>query len=327
MLRSPSEARAVNEAPRIKHRALPEGFFSRARSWVLLGFVLLGPAVFVFGWYWNYRRTDLPRRGPSGAAQVVPNMEAELRAAQEKLKGDPQDLGALVRLGVLYFEKGKEHFPDAINALEEARDLGALDARVFYCLGMMYQELGLSAFAVDEYRRYLRNNPEDREIRLLTAKLLYQQGRYPEAVGEYERLKFQQPNDRIIEENLGLSLWAAKQYGRAAESFAALKTYGPVESRRAAFYQGQLAFDQMLYNAALKSLLEAVPGAADAAVPEDRLQSVLAATYQKMGRGDEARASWEKVLALSPKDVKAQVALRDLNRRNPPKKPKPAKKA
>ncbi|MBI5623214.1 MAG: tetratricopeptide repeat protein [Elusimicrobia bacterium] len=327
MLRSPSELKSGVEGPRIKSRVLPERFFSQARSWVLLGFVLIGPALFVFGWYWNYRRVDLPRRGPSGSVPTVPNMDHELRAAQEKLRGDPQDPGALVRLGVLYFEKGKEHFPDAINALEEARDLGALDARVFYCLGMMYQDLGLSGFAVDEFRRYLRNNPEDREVRLLVAKLLYQLGRHPEAVSEYERLKYQYPNDKIVEENLGLSLWAAKQYARAAESFLALKGYGAAEARRSAFYQGQLDFDQMLYNAALEHLLLAVPGSPDAAVPEDKLHAVLAATYQKLGRVDEARASWEKVLSLAPKDVKAQVALRDLNRRHPPKKTKPAKKA
>ncbi|MFA6317960.1 MAG: tetratricopeptide repeat protein [Elusimicrobiota bacterium] len=327
MLRSPSESRAAGESPRIKSRAFPENLFLRARSWVLLGFVLLGPALFVFGWYWNYRRVDLPRRGPSGGAPPVPKMETELRLAQDKLKGDPQDLGALVRLGVLYFERGREHYPDAINALEEARDLGALDARVFYCLGMMYQELGLPGFAVEEYRRYLRNSPEDREIRLLTAKLLYQQGRHAEAVGEYERLKYQHPDDRVVEENLGLSLWAAKQYGRAAESFQALKTFGPVEARRSAFYLGQLNLDQMLYNVALEHLLRAVPGAPDPAVPEEKLHAALAAVYQKMGRVDEARRSWEKVLALAPKDVKAQVALRDLNRRHPPKKAKPSKKA
>ncbi|MBI4677092.1 MAG: tetratricopeptide repeat protein [Elusimicrobia bacterium] len=327
MLKSPSELKASAEGARIKRRSLPEGFFTRIRSWLLLGFVLLGPAVFVFGWYWNFRRADMPRPGSSPGVPAMPNMEAELRAAQEKLKGDPQDIASLVHLGVLYFEKGKDHYADAINALEDARDLGAMDVRIFYCLGMMYQEVGLPGFAVDEYRRYLRNNPGDKEIRLLAAKLLYQQGRCAEAAGEYERLKYHFPNDKIVEENLGLSLWAAKQYQRATESFQALKAFGPAEAKRASFYLGQLSYDQMLYNAALTHLLAAVPGAPDDAVPAGKVQSALALTYQKIGRYEDARAAWEKTLATTPKDVKAQVALRELNRRHPPKKPKHAKKA
>src|SRR5581483_7669885 len=72
-----------------------------------------------------------------------PKLDAAIAAAQERLKADPQDLPALVELGTLHFQKGKDSYPDAINELEEARDLGALDARVFYCLGVMYQEVGL----------------------------------------------------------------------------------------------------------------------------------------------------------------------------------------
>ncbi|MDE2237988.1 MAG: tetratricopeptide repeat protein, partial [Elusimicrobia bacterium] len=139
-----------------------------------------------------------------------PRLDAAVSAAQDRLKINPNDLAALTELGMLHFQQGREHYPEAINELEEARDLGALDPRIFYCLGVMYQDVGLYHFAIEEYQRFLRHYPEDREVRLLEAKLLYQQQRYDEAVTEYERLKFSNPKDSLVEENLGLSFLGAK---------------------------------------------------------------------------------------------------------------------
>lgn len=269
------------------------------------------------------------REAESGPRQRVefpppPKLDAALAAAQQKLRENPQDIAALVEMGMLQFQKGRDYFPDAINALEEARDLGALDSRVFYCLGLMYQEAGLPAFAVDEYRRYLRNHSEDKEIRMLLAKLLYQQGRYPEAVSEYERLKFHFPKDSLIEENLGLSLWGAKLTERALESFAALRAYGDDPLRRAEFYMGQIALEQMRVNGALEHLLRSLPppGRELPGLAPERIYSALALVYQKLNQPEEARRSWEEVLRRSPADAKASAALKDLNRRFPPKRVK-----
>lgn len=318
------------ESGRIKRsREALAAFPARARSWIILAVILLGPAAFVFGWYWNFRRVELPRPHAGAAPPPpMPNVENDIRQAQDRLKVDPHDIGALVKLGIINFEKGKDSYPDAINALEDARNMGAMDTRIFYCLGIMYQELGLYNFAIDEYRRYLRNHPGDKEIRMLEAKLLYQQGRFPEAVVEYERLKFHYPNDGVVEENLGLSLWAAKQYRRATDSFTTLKSYGPSEGKRAEFCLGQLSFEQLQYNESLAHLLASLPDekAQAVGVAPEKIRGALALTYQKLGRFDDARSAWEQVVALSPKDVKAQVALRELNRRYPPKKPKPVKK-
>ena len=254
----------------------------------------------------------------------APKLNAALAAAQERLKANPQDIAALVEAGTLHFEQGKEHYVDAINELEEARELGALDPRIFYCLGIMYQEVGLYSFALDEYRRFLRHYPDDKEIRLLSAKLLYKQGSYREAVADYERLKFRHPGDSLIEENFGLSLWGAKEVDRAIESFNLLRGMGPEQARRAEFYLGQIFYDRGDAAASLEHLLKAEgrPASAIPGIEIDRLQAALAAAYQKLGQLTEAKNAWERVLAAVPSDAKAKVALKDVNRRLSVKKTK-----
>ncbi len=283
---------------------------ARTLSW---GAGLLIAALFC-GLYFMLRAKPLPRRRVDFPAP--PQLNAQISSAQERLKVNPQDISALVELGTLLFEKGKDSYVDAISDLEEARDLGALDPRIFYCLGIMYQEEGLYPFALTEYQRFLRHYPDDKEIRLLEAKLYYRMGLFPEAVGEYERLKFTNPSDALVEENLGLSLWGAKQMDRAQASFDQLKTYGGDFARRAEFYKGQIALEAGKFQEAADSF--ALCGIASAplpGIPDERVYTGLGMALQKLGRYDEAKAAWEAVLKATPKDLKAQAALREVVRR------------
>lgn len=252
----------------------------------------------------------------------LPKLNAAIVAAQERLKGNPEDIGTLTELGTLHFEKGKEYYPDAINELEEARELGALDPRIFYCLGIMYQEVGLYSFALDEYKRFLRHYPDDKEIRMLAAKLLYKQGSFAEAVKQYERLKFNHPGDALIEENLGLSLWGAKEADRAIDSFNQLQATGGDQAKRAEFYLGQIAFERGDAKGAVEHLLKCQPeaGAANFGIPADKLHSALALAYQKAGDLAAAKTAWEQAVQDNPGDAKLKESLRAVNRRLPSKK-------
>lgn len=257
----------------------------------------------------------------------LPKLNASIAAAQEKLKEDPQDIVALTELGTLHFEKGKEFYPDAINELEEARELGALDPRIFYCLGIMYQEVGLYSFSLEEYKRFLRHYPDDLEIRMLEAKLLYKQGSFAEAVKEYERLKFSHPGDPLIEENLGLSLWGAKDTDRAVDSFKTLESMGGDQAKRAEFYLGEIAYEHGDYKGALELLLkcsgtdgQAGAAAHDFGIPAGKLHTALAQAYQKTGDYAGAKAAWQLVLRDDPADAKAKEALRLVTRRLSSKK-------
>ncbi|UPT72958.1 MAG: tetratricopeptide repeat protein [Elusimicrobiota bacterium] len=262
--------------------------------------------------YFALREKPMPRRRADFPAP--PQVATQIAAAQERLKADPEDIAALVELGTLKFEKGKEAYVEAIGDLEEARDLGALDPRVFYCLGIMYQETGLYPFALTEYKRFLRHYPEDKEVRMLTAKLYYRMGLFPEAVGQYERLKFSDPSDPLIEENLGLSLWGAKSIDRASASFAQLKAVGGDFARRAEFYLGQIALEagkfQEAYDHFVAVGTEVLPG-----LEPQRAPTGLAMAAQKLGKWEEARVAWETALRAAPGDAKATAALKEATRR------------
>ncbi|MFI5347974.1 MAG: tetratricopeptide repeat protein [Elusimicrobiota bacterium] len=274
-----------------------------------------GSIAVLFCALWLALRTKpLPRRRADFPAP--PQLNSQISSAQDRLKANPQDISALVELGTLLFERGKDSYVDAINDLEEARDLGALDPRIFYCLGIMYQEEGLYPFALTEYQRFLRHYPEDKEVRLLSAKLYYRMGLFPEAVGEYERLKFMSPSDPLVEENLGLSLWGAKLMDRALGSFGQLKTYGGDFGRRAEFYKGQIALDAAKYQEAADDFaLCGISAGPLPGIPDERVYTGLGMALQKLSRWDEAKTAWEAVLKAAPKDPKAQAALREVNRR------------
>ncbi len=308
-------------AARIKAVRARTGALSRLGSRAVWG-ALLAACVLVAGVVrWSSRRDWTARSAPAPMAPV--RLETALAAAQERLKGDPQDIAALIELGTLQYQRGRAAYPEAINALEEARDLGALDSRIFFHLGVMYQELGLYPFALEEYRRYLRNHPDDEETRLLLAKLLHRQGGYAEAVVEYERLKFHHPADDLIDENLGLSLQGAKQADRAVEVFSALKSRGGEAAKRADFYLGQLAFDKGDYPKAVEHILLslALGGSLEGIAPE-KVHAQLGLAYQKLGQAEAARDAWRKVLSHAPGDAKALAALKELDRRFPPAKKK-----
>jgi tetratricopeptide (TPR) repeat protein len=178
----------------------------------------------------------------------------------------------------------------------------------------MYQEEGLYPFALTEYKRFLRHYPEDKEVRMLTAKLYYRMGLFTEAVGEYERLKFSDPADPLIEENLGLSLWGAKLVDRAAGCFAALKIVGGDYARRAEFYLGQIALEGGKFQEAYDHFV-AVGGDVLPGLEASRVHTGLAMAAQKLGKWEEARLAWETALRAAPGDAKAAAALKEATRR------------
>ncbi|PIR16415.1 MAG: hypothetical protein COV48_09820 [Elusimicrobia bacterium CG11_big_fil_rev_8_21_14_0_20_64_6] len=287
-----------------------------AGGWLSVRGVAIAAAVAIavlFGTLEFITRTKtLPRRLED--APAAPQHAAKIASAQDRLKSNSQDILALVELGTLKFEEGTDSYVEAIGALEEARDLGALDPRIFYCLGIMYQEEGLAPFALTEYKRFLRNYPEDKEIRMLMAKLYYKSGQFAEAVGEYERLKFQDPRDPLIEENLGMSLWGGKQIDRAVASFTLLQSFGGDFARRSEFYLGQISLESDKYQEAYDHFIAAggedLPG-----LEPQRISTGLAMSAQKLGKWEEARDAWTTVLKLEPKNAKARSALREATKR------------
>src|SRR5581483_7003288 len=117
-----------------------------------------------------------------------------------------------------------DYYPDAINELHDAWNGGSPDVRIFYYSGVMYQQLGLYPKAIEQYQRFLRNRPDDAEVRLLMAKLLYQSGRkedIDEATAQYQQLRKRLPRNPIVAENLALCLKSAKRFDEAKAELTA----------------------------------------------------------------------------------------------------------
>ena len=237
--------------------------------------------------------------------------EARLSAVMERLDSDPENIQALVEAGTLHFLKGPDQYRAAINELEEAHRLGAVAPRLFYYLGVMYQEEGLLPFAIAEYRRFVRNFPEDKEVRLLLGKLLYQTGRYEDAAVQFQSLG--RKRDPVVEENLGLCELALKRYDEAARSFTALLRQ-PVFEPRAHFYLGQAAFEVARYGDARAELAKAAAAAPAQleGVEPTALWALVASNDEKLQDWTAAKEHWDKLLQIDPKSSKARTSLRRL---------------
>lgn len=141
-----------------------------------------------------------------GSAPLKPEtIQERLKQSQEKLAADPNNLRALVDAGVLYFMMGPEHYTESLNAMNSAWRLGAFDVRIFYYGGILYENLSLFAEAEKQYERFLRHEPEDHEIRLRLARLLFRMGKWDDSVAHYQKFIQQNPHDATSLINLGLA--------------------------------------------------------------------------------------------------------------------------
>lgn len=124
------------------------------------------------------------------------SLEGRLKRADERLAKDPDDLQTVVDRGVVYFEMGPDHYADALNAFNAAWQAGVFDERIFYYSGILYENLSFFDEAQRQYERFLRHEPDDREIRLRLARLLFRMGKWDDAVARYQ--EFLQENDKDV---------------------------------------------------------------------------------------------------------------------------------
>lgn len=267
------------------------------------------------GTLWHLATRSRGEGFPRREADFVRPEELDRRLEEllQTLKKDPQDIRALAESGMLLFQKGKDHYPEAINALEEARRLGALDARLFYYLGVMYQEEGLYPFAVAEYQKFLRHFPEDREVRMLAGKLFYQAGQFEDSLAQYRWLARRMPDDPLLRENEALSLWALKRATEAAAAFEVLASRPDPASWRAHFYLGEMAAAAGERKGALRHYALVPPlEREEVGITPVMVHAAAAANYEKLKLLKPAKEHWEEVLRHDPAHARAKTALKAL---------------
>lgn len=100
---------------------------------------------------------------------------------------------------------GPEHYADSLNTFNTAWKAGAFDKRIFYYSGILYEDLSLFEEALKQYERFLRHEPNDREIRLRLARLLFRMDKWDDTIVQYENFTRKNPRDFTAMLNLGLA--------------------------------------------------------------------------------------------------------------------------
>ncbi|MBI4396350.1 MAG: tetratricopeptide repeat protein, partial [Elusimicrobia bacterium] len=169
--------------------------------------LVFGVVPFLAVW-WTVRLYTVPVIPfPRQPAEFRP--EDQLKKTQEDLTAvlekSPENISAWIDLTMAHFEQGPDHYLSALEALERARDLGALDDRLFYYAATMYEATGLADYATPEYERFLRHRPEDAEARLRLGNLYYRTEELEKAIEQFRRVLAMRPEDPLVIYNLAMA--------------------------------------------------------------------------------------------------------------------------
>lgn len=158
----------------------------RSRAWdgaIIAGGVLAAALTFR-----AYRGLDAVSGRPEQNRLSPGQARSVISSAKAYLSSNPEDFNAWTQLAIAYYNLGPESYPDAMNALEKARSLGATSESLYYYAGVMYEALGLPDYAVNELSKYLRREPDDYETQMRLANLLVQEKKYDDASKLYQAL-------------------------------------------------------------------------------------------------------------------------------------------
>jgi tetratricopeptide (TPR) repeat protein len=271
---------------------------------------------------WTYDLYGRPRRFPREPSEFRSARDAESAkaAARQALQRDPDDISAWIDLAVAGFEQGPEFFVlgggnleemGALEALEKARDLGALDDRLFYYAGVMYEAKGLHDYARADYERFLRHHPEDLEVRLRLGNLYYRIEEFDKAIHQYERVLEKKPDDPLVAMNLAM---VYRDRERWPEGVRLLEK---VLNRGQRLPEGGHKVLGDLYRGAgdVRRALEHYQVELTRQKEDPDLWEAMAAAYEHIEDWPQALAAWDRVADLSPKSGKARQKVRQLQRK------------
>lgn len=241
------------------------------------------------------------------------SLERKLSGLEERLRNNSNDIQALFESGLLKFQKGPANYINAISDLETARARGLSDIRMFYYLGQMYQAVGLYDFALQEYERFLNNRPDDFEVRMLMAKLLFAAGKYPQAVREYDNLNARYPENILVLENLALSRFKNGQQWRPV--LDVLRKIGPEAAFRADYIQARTDYENKDYASAAPLLKLAASNIKSSGLTDRaELYRMLSDSYIKLKSDADAASALKELLKINPANDAARSLLARLTK-------------
>ncbi len=241
-------------------------------------------------------------------------IDKKIDVLETQVNLNPDNPRNKVDLGILYFLKGPQYYDKAINLLDASWRQGLSDKRIFYYLGYMYEFLKLYNFAIEEYKKYLTNDPEDLEINIKLANVYYYTGRIDDAIEQYYNILNRHKDNIVVLTNLGTIYFEKGEYSDAQECFAKVKNLcrkkNIVVPAKVNFYLGKIFFLNNNYHSAKQYLEEELSSS-----PEDvETQSLLAQTYAILNDRQNAISLCEKVLQKDPKNKKIRLLLYNLKK-------------
>lgn len=237
-------------------------------------------------------------------------LEASAAAVDALLEKNPQDVEAHIQKTILEFQRGKDRYKEALKSLEKARDLGALDERLFYYAGVMYEAENLPEFAVTDFERYAHRHPDDMEIRLRLGNLYYRLDDLDKSAEAYRRVLARQPGDPLVSFNLAYVLRDRKNWEEALEALKPFLEGGRAWPTGGRKLLGDIRRGMGDPRQALVEYQQEWTASGDSA----DLAAAMAAAEEEVGETGSAIERWKQVLRLDPKNSEAKRRLRVLNR-------------
>ncbi|HNW44552.1 MAG TPA: tetratricopeptide repeat protein [Elusimicrobiales bacterium] len=236
------------------------------------------------------------------AAMEKTNYPEAIELSKEVIKQDPNNLTAWETLGVSYF--AIEDYSNWLVTWEKAYELETDPAR-WAQLNLRLKALGRKAEQQPAPAASEQEQPAALELRRLldSADAAVSKGNYKEAIELSREVLAQEPANVSAWENLGISYFALGDYPKWVEAWEKTRTLEKDPKRWEAL------------NRYLNTLRRNfAPQPKEAASQEDiqRLYNSGIDSYTA-GKLDKAKAYFEKILLLDPKNEKAAKALKRVN--------------
>lgn len=225
--------------------------------------------------------------------------------ARARIEENPEDIFSYIESGIALYQKGRDYYPEAVNLMQKALKLGAVDIRVFFYLAIMYDELNLTDKAFNYYEKFLRNRPQDFYMRLRYGNLFFRLNRYEFASEQYAAAMSIEPKNQTTLINLALSYKARDMYDEALEKFKFAETVNPVLSPEILIKIAEtysIKKDFISAETYYKKVIEKKPNSSAALLG-------LGKTYLNMNRKPEAKNCFQKVLSIEPNNLDAKKYL------------------
>ncbi len=228
------------------------------------------------------------------AAREAGKKELAMDAARKLVKADGKNPRAMAEAGAT--AAACDSLNLATRWLIAARELNPAEPAVHEYLGDVYFKQSVFELAKGEYLDALKYDSLNLSPRWKLARVMRKQNQINEALAEYRKI-YQIDStkiDAILES--GNLFYTYNQFGSAAQNYLAYLAKNP-SNAKARFYAGKSLFLAKNYYAqaieVLKPLEQENP-------PNVEALRLMAQSFYRLGRYEEAAAMYEKVIAAAP---------------------------